>query len=102
MFTTAAPGRQFQHTAYILELHRLCITGIVARWSTYKLATAAAFAVTAPTPAIQLFILTLFVAVQVTAYSYATILLPSLVLAPEYFQGKIPFGTLTQVRQAAL
>jgi ABC-type uncharacterized transport system fused permease/ATPase subunit len=44
---------------------------------------------------------TLLVAAQVTAYSYATILLPSLVLAPDYFQGKIPFGTLTQVRQAA-
>jgi hypothetical protein len=38
------------------------------------------------------------VCMQVTAYSYATILLPSLVLAPDYFQGKIPFGTLTQVR----
>ncbi|WIA31784.1 hypothetical protein OEZ86_002655 [Tetradesmus obliquus] len=36
----------------------------------------------------------------VTAYSYATILLPSLVLAPEYFQGKIPFGTLTQASYA--
>lgn len=37
----------------------------------------------------------------VNAYSFATILLPSLVLAPEYFQGTIPFGTLTQVGQAS-
>lgn len=28
---------------------------------------------------------------------YATVLVPSLVLAPEYFAGKIEFGTLTQV-----
>eukprot|EP00775_Hariotina_reticulata_P013062 gene13062-13189_t len=32
----------------------------------------------------------------VTGYTYATILLPSLVLAPQYFAGSIPFGTLTQ------
>jgi ABC-type uncharacterized transport system fused permease/ATPase subunit len=29
---------------------------------------------------------------------YATILIPSLVLAPEYFAGLIEFGTMTQVR----
>lgn len=29
-------------------------------------------------------------------YRYATVLVPSLVLAPEYFAGKIEFGTLTQ------
>lgn len=28
---------------------------------------------------------------------YATILIPSLVLAPEYFAGAIEFGTMTQV-----
>lgn len=33
----------------------------------------------------------------VNTYSYATILIPSCVLAPEYFAGKIEFGTLTQV-----
>ena len=33
----------------------------------------------------------------VRTYSYATILIPSLVLAPDYFTGKIEFGTLTQV-----
>lgn len=33
----------------------------------------------------------------VHTYSYATILIPSLVLAPEYFAGKVEFGTLTQV-----
>lgn len=36
----------------------------------------------------------------VHTYSYATILIPSLVLAPEYFKGNIEFGTLTQVSLA--
>eukprot|EP00879_Flechtneria_rotunda_P019295 GHRR01020264.1.p1 GENE.GHRR01020264.1~~GHRR01020264.1.p1 ORF type:complete len:497 (+),score=171.65 GHRR01020264.1:437-1927(+) len=36
----------------------------------------------------------------VTGYTYATILIPSLVLAPDYFAGNIEFGTLTQASYA--
>ena len=32
------------------------------------------------------------------AYSYATILLPSILTAPRYFAGEVEFGTITQVR----
>jgi putative ATP-binding cassette transporter len=34
-------------------------------------------------------------------YSYATILLPSLLTAPQYFAGKIEFGVIAQVRRQA-
>ena len=33
-------------------------------------------------------------------YSYATMLLPSILTAPRYFAGEVEFGVITQVRKS--
>ena len=38
-----------------------------------------------------------FLALWTNFYQHATILLPSLLTAPRYFEGKIEFGVITQV-----